>query len=271
MLISANTGLHSYRPGKSRFDILGTMNFMAEAGFEAVDVNFCGTVYDKEDWHDPILDGDWRENSRRLRDRMALCGLVASHTHLPFRYNYPTDKKYYEDPMMKRSIEATALIGAPYAVCHPILSDNGETLVEKTIEIYAPLAKFARECGVVLAMENLFTTTPLHLIEISDKLNCGVCWDAGHAHILGLKQYESITALGNRIKALHLHDNYGEKDNHNAPYFGNIDWREIVDALADIGYTGTFNYEVIKHNIPDELYMDHAKYLVKAARIMLGR
>ena len=87
MLISANTGLHSYRPGRPRFNILDTINFMAEAGFEAVDVNFCGVVYDKDDWHDPILDNDWRENLRLLREQMTKCGLVASHTHLPFRYN----------------------------------------------------------------------------------------------------------------------------------------------------------------------------------------
>ena len=271
MLISSNTGLRSYRPGKPRFNLLDTISFMAEAGFEAVDINFCGTVYSKDDWHDPILDGEWRENLNKLREHILKCGLIASHTHLPFRYNYPTDKKYYEDPMMERSIEATALIGAPYAVCHPILDENGETLVEKTIEIYAPLAEFAKKRGVTLAMENLFTTTPEQLIEISNSLGCAVCWDVGHAHILGLDQHHSITTLGNRIKTLHLHDNYGIKDNHNAPYFGNIDWQKIVDSLTEIGYDGTFNYEVIKYNIPDELYMDHAKYLVKAARLMLGR
>ena len=70
---------------------------------------------------------------------------------------------------------------------------------------------------------------------------------------------------------LHLHDNYGTRDDHSMPYFGTIDWEEIMRALRDIGYEGTFNYEVAATHLPMALREDHARYLVDAAKMLLGR
>lgn len=109
------------------------------------------------------------------------------------------------------------------------------------------------------------------LITIADQLECAVCWDSGHANLAGHSQSESIRKLGDRLKVLHLHDNYGIRDDHNAPYFGDLDWPGIVTVLKEIGYQGTFNYEVSCVKLPEELRIEHARYLVKAARILLGR
>lgn len=271
MLISTNSGLHSARPGKPRYDMCSAMDFLAEAGFEAVDVNFCAVTYSEPNNHEPILDGDWKAGIQNLKERIAANHMVVSHTHLPFRYDHPSDTPYYEDPMMLRALEATALVGAPYAVCHPQRNADGETMVDKTVEIFAPLEAEAKRLGISLAMENMFTTSPEQLAEIADRLNCGVCWDIGHANFGGFSQSDSLRLLGKRVKVLHLHDNYGQRDNHNAPYFGNINWPEIVSLLNEIGYEGTFNYEVSCSKLPEELRMEHARYLVKAAQLLLNR
>ena len=44
MLISANTGLHSANPSGVRYDMVEAVDFFADAGFESLDVNFCGTI-----------------------------------------------------------------------------------------------------------------------------------------------------------------------------------------------------------------------------------
>ena len=271
MLISANTGLRSLRPGRLRFDMLDTVDFFAEAGFEAMDVNFCATVYSGEFMHEPILDGDWVSNIERLRERIEQRGLRVYQTHLPFRYNYETDKKYYEDEMMMRSIRASKMLGASFAVSHPIHTPDHYTLIPETLAAYRDISRAAEDMGITLAMENMFHSTAEEMIEIADTLGCAICWDAGHANIGGFSQADSLRLIGKHLGALHLHDNYGTKDCHNAPYFGNIDWNGLVSVLGEIGYSGAFNYEVIRYNIPDELYMHHAEYLVKAARLMLGR
>ena len=48
--------------------------------------------------------------------------------------------------------------------------------------------------------------------------------------------------LGNRIEALHLHDNFGEDDLHRMPYTGNIDWDSVLDTLKEVKYKGVINF-----------------------------
>ncbi len=273
MLISTNSGLYSARPGKPRWSMFEAMDFLAEAGFEAVDINFCAVIYSDPLGHEPILDGDWEANIDRLKKCITANRLVVSHTHLPFRYDRAVDTPYYLDPMMKRAIDASARLGAPYAVCHPERANTPEkeTLIEETITAFAPLCEYASSRGVTLAMENMFSTSPEQLCEIVDRLGCAVCWDIGHANIGGHAQNHALRLLGSRIKVLHLHDNYGTRDDHNPPYYGNINWDQFTDLLDEIGYDGTFNYEVAASRHPVGLRMEHAQYLVKAAKLMLGR
>lgn len=137
--------------------------------------------------------------------------------------------------------------------------------------LLTPFNEYAKARGVTLCVENMYTTYPEELREIVDRMACGACWDVGHANFGKHPQYESMTLLGKRIRVLHLHDNYGTRDDHSMPYFGTIDWDEIMRALRDIGYEGTFNYEVAATHLPMALREDHARYLVDAAKMLLGR
>ena len=69
---------------------------------------------------------------------------------------------------------------------------------------------------------------------------------------------------------LHIHDNYGTLDNHNPPYFGNIDWQDVMSALHDIDYKGTFNYEVNLTSLPEAVRDDIARYLVATGKALVG-
>ena len=200
-------------------------------------------------------------------------GLAVSHTHLPF-YNYEMDDKErlaFCDQMTYRAIDASAYIGAKYAVIHPQRDAEKHTLIDRTVALLTPFNEYAKACGVTLCVENMYTTYPEELREIVDRMACGACWDVGHANFGKHPQYESMTLLGKRIRVLHLHDNYGTRDDHSMPYFGTIDWDEIMRALRDIGYEGTFNYEVAATHLPMALREDHARYLVDAAKMLLGR
>ena len=59
--------------------------------------------------------------------------------------------------------------------------------------------------------------------------------------------YESIKALGSNIEVLHLHDNQGFYDSHLMPIngaFGAIDWAVVFDTLEEVGYKGSYNWEL---------------------------
>jgi sugar phosphate isomerase/epimerase len=72
----------------------------------------------------------------------------------------------------------------------------------------------------------------------------GFCLDSGHLHVTGSDPAETIKAIGGRLKTLHLHDNFGDKDQHLAPFLGTINWRTYAESLRDCGYEGDLNFEV---------------------------
>lgn len=273
MLISTNSGLYSARPNALRVPMAESMDFYGRMGFEAVDVNFAATIYTEPEKHEPILDGDWKRNLDTVLEVIHRRNLVVSHSHVPF-YDYEMEDKERLDfcnRMTFLSIEASAYVGAKYAVIHPQRDAEKHTLIERTAELLAPFNQFAKEHGVTLCVENMYTTTAQELRDIVDLMGCCACWDVGHANYGHHPMYESMMLLGKRIRVLHLHDNYGTRDDHSLPYLGTIDWDEVMRALRDFGYEGTFNYEVNATHLPMALREDHARYLVNAAKMLLGR
>lgn len=273
MLLSVNNGLYGNRPGKDRYTVFEAVEFCRQAGFEAVDINFFGTTKEGRQ-KEMILDGDWRPGVEKLAGAIRASGLAIESTHGPYadpKGHTPPQREMYED-YLERSLEATGMLGAKYMVVHPLVSeDKTDTLADETIRYFGKYSKLAAQHGVTLAVENMFSTTPERLVEICEGLDCVACWDTGHANIKGLDQYDSLAALGEKLKVLHIHDNYGATDNHNPPYFGNIDWERFVAGLRDIGFGGMFNFEINVSAMPEQLRMENAKYIVRSGLLMLGR
>ena len=140
-------------------------------------------------------------------------------------------------------------------------SQTRESVEAMNLRLYRSLIPALQECRVTVCLENLFTRYGRQIVEgacadprqaaaFIDRLNeeaggeyFGFCVDTGHLNILGKNQEEYILALGERIKAVHLHDNWGDDDRHLAPYAGNIRWREVIGALGKAGYRGNLNFE----------------------------
>jgi sugar phosphate isomerase/epimerase len=98
------------------------------------------------------------------------------------------------------------------------------------------LVAFAKQRGVTIALENkpddLGSPASLQQFVKDTHLNLlRFCFDTGHAHI------ESGVGPGfemmrDRTVTTHVHDNYGEKDEHLPPYEGSIDWDATLGAFA---------------------------------------
>ncbi len=69
------------------------------------------------------------------------------------------------------------------------------------------------------------------------------CRNIGHANIEG-HQYEDIIALGDDLRALHIHDNHGDHDTHMMLYQGTVNMDEVMHGLIDSGYKGYFAFAV---------------------------
>lgn len=84
----------------------------------------------------------------------------------------------------------------------------------------------------------------------------GAAWDVGHAHIDGIDHEKEILELGQNLKAIHVHDNQGFRDEHLIPFMGNVDFDSLMRGLTKSGYRGYFTLEVkrffdYRSNAPD--------------------
>jgi sugar phosphate isomerase/epimerase len=100
------------------------------------------------------------------------------------------------------------------------------------------LRLFAKQSGVTIAIENtpgnLAAPEKLRQFVAETRLNdLRFCFDVGHAH-LGDGVMPSLEIMRDRVVTAHVHDNNGFKDEHLAPFGGNIEWSPALAELAKI-------------------------------------
>lgn len=270
-LISTNSGLHSARPGKARFPMQDAPAVFKKAGFEAMDINFAATIYPGEFKHEPILDGDnYLDQVMEVKRACDENGLEMTVSHLPF-YNYDMEDKEHLafcNEMTERAIRASAHIGVKYAVVHPHRDPTKHIYIQRTVDILRPFVELGRSLGVTLCVENMYTVTAEATRMIADALDCGICWDVGHANFGGYDQYEGIMTCGERLKVLHLHDNNGKDDLHIPAFQGTINWHEVMRALRDVKFEGELNFEVAVSRVPDELREHMYRYIADSGKLL---
>lgn len=197
-------------------------------------------------------------------------GVKICQAHIIFPSYLVTGKGAID--LIVRQIEMLSAMGVRAAVLH---GDEMEGVdishsqkIEKNIEALSRLAERARDCGVTVCLENLqrFFTSVDEILYVIDKVGSdlfGICLDTGHLHLAATSsQREFILKAGKRLKALHIADNDGSRDQHRAPFGGGtVDFAEVVDALRKINYEGMFNYEIGGESHKCPVPVKHYKYL----------
>ncbi len=260
------------------------------AGFDAVDYGFAGFINVWKEESFPVLDGDDAfERFGEISDILAENGIMVYQTHAHFPI-YPNvcklERKMYLVDLMKREIELTAMMGAKYVVIHPLCRPlneeyNREGEMRDNLNMYLALADTLKANGVMALSENMWLTyggkivpsfcaSMFEAAELIDRLNMaageelyGFCMDTGHAVLTGTPPERFIKHMGDRIKAVHLHDVQQNEDSHTTPYLGITDWDAALKALADIGYKGALNFEAANAwlKYPKESYPEAIKLL----------
>lgn len=199
----------------------------------------------------PIAQDDYLAFARKLKQIGLDNGIVCNQGHAPF----PSSPKsiYY----LKRAIECVAEAGGDICIIHPM--NDGSP--QENAKMYFELLPFAKEHNVRIATENMWNWKPFHkhscfaacatpesfnahLDAVND--DCFVaCLDIGHAEMKGsdTTATEMIRGLGNRLKALHIHDNDKLHDSHQIPFSMNIDFTSVINALKEINYDGYLTLE----------------------------
>lgn len=224
-----------------------------DAGFTYIDLS----MYDDFGTPSPFFTPDWREYTKRLGEFAAGLGMTFVQAHSPGGNPlcYDASRQVLLDATI-RSIEVCGLLGIPHTVVHAgVMSGIGkDEYFERNLEFYRQLFPVMEKTGVRVLTENsahinmggnyyFYTGADMReFIDYAGHPLLGVCWDTGHANIEG-SQYREILALGDTLKAVHINDNRGERDEHILPFAGTASMDEVMQALADVHFDGYFTME----------------------------
>jgi len=257
MKISTEIGSASKIIGEEK-----AIEYYAKAGFDAWDFSMSSMCrYDRErnillENNHPLAGEKYLKFVRELKQVGIDNGIECNQSHAPCPSRCAQIRSYY-----KRAIECTAEAGGKICIIHP---DNNKN-AEENRDMYLELLPFAKEHNVRIATENMWNwdnelnqasfaacATPesfnAHLDAVNDEYFVA-CLDIGHAEMKGsnTNAVEMIRALGNRLSAVHIHDNDKWHDSHQIPFSMDIDFNGVVAALKEVNYKGYFTLEAYNY------------------------
>ena len=235
-------------------------------------------------------------------DAAAAAGIRVNQMHMPYPVHVPGGpdelNAYLRTVVAPRSIQVCAFFDCHYIVVHGFklayYLGSEEAEWEQTENFLEYLAPVAKECGVTLCIENLYTALGSRLVEGPccdvakavrriDRMNekygaeiLGFCFDTGHANLVGLDFEDFITTLGKRLKVLHMHDNDGMGDLHQIPFtftrsrenLPSTDWEGFVKGMRNIQFDGVLSFETAPTltAFPDSMKEDTLAFIAKIGK-----
>ena len=192
----------------------------------------------------PFGSDSWQAWAEGLRELGEKNGVIYTHSHA-------WGDAASRHPFTYRCFDVCRILGAKYIVVHPIFKhDDGSVIIDDdefvkvNAEAIKPLLEYAEKNEVILLSENILwgsstkaTVISALVSEVNSK-SFGWCYDTGHANAHSMSCRE-LLKCENVPLSLHIQDNHGTyADEHLLPGDGNIDWKEFLDVLKEIGYKG---------------------------------
>lgn len=241
---------------RKKFGDRQAIRLIRKAGFDCVDYSFHGT---DEQW--TMLDDNYRDYARELRDYMSGLGIGCTQTHAPFAFRFGEEmalsQPHYWD--IVRAIEFSALLRAQYTVVHSILTPAGVDLTDYNLLFFKSLEPYCVRYGVRIGFENIFDYDPYHrcmgrfetperVREFLARLDSPwfvACLDTGHAAISGVKPEDFVHGMDRQtLRLLHVQGTDFLDDRYQLPYLGSHDWDAFAAALGEMDYQGDLTFEI---------------------------
>ncbi len=239
------------------------VRYFAGTGFRWLDLNLYRSIYPQS----PFLDDRWERWIDAAGAAAADLDIGFCQAHGPNGNLHGSGEEF--DVFLAatiRAIDACARLAIPHVVIHQQdiggypSRENRRLNLQQNRHFFARLFPVMDKTGVHVLIENScdrhaptkqentrhFPSTAAELLELAEYIDhplLQICWDTGHANIQGVDQYQSIVELGERLRAVHIADNYGDMDSHVAPFQGTTNMDSVMQGLLDNGYQGYFTFE----------------------------
>lgn len=203
---------------------------------------------------------EWRKFADELGNAAAYANLkyVMSHAPCVNVFGDLTEATYnFNLRAIRRSIEVCNVLGIDRIVVHSCPNENFTfaDFYKQNKKFYTDLFDLMEKYNITVMTENWDTfrypvSTGKELREFVEYINhplLAVCWDTAHGNI-NLKarengQYNNIIDIGDKLKGLHISDNFGDTHHHSWPFAGIINFDSVMQALNDVKYDGYFTFE----------------------------
>ena len=262
--------------------------YLSEIGYYGLDVPF--EDFDKKEY---ILSDEYTDYIAKKAKDIADAGLKVCQTHLTYYPGHlkPIGSGTYEEfeeymlPILIKEINLAKLMNCKVCVLHPYFETGKEGSRLGNIKLLSKLLPVAEECGVIVAMENIYGDDyiDVHVSTAEDFMfymehfkssNLGICLDTGHAVILKQDPLNLFRKLKDHIVAMHMHTTIDTIDLHAIPYtvpYGETNWCELYNEMKASGYPGTLNFELTPHRkLSDDAKKAYYQLAYETAKTIMG-
>lgn len=209
---------------------------------------------------------DWKRLAIDLSDAASYASVRYVVAHAPCLHNPVidgegrlVDNDTYKANIraIRRSIEVCHALDIPRIVIHacanaPLTED---AFYSYNTRFYSEFFDLMEKYDITVMTENwdnarTHFSTGKQLRDFIDSIGhplLAACWDTAHGNVCQkareIGQYENIVALGDKLKGMHIADNFGDTHHHTWPFAGVINFDSVVQGLLDVGYDGFFTFE----------------------------
>ena len=208
------------------------VRFYEGTGFRYLDYSFFNAVTVP---NHPFMTDAWRDDILASKAAADELGFKFVQAHAP-AFDFRGDRAEAGLLATIRSIEACGILGIKNIVVHsggfPEYKYPEDKLdyFKANEPFFKALIPAMEENGVSVLIENIPSKhfgdgnyVPIRGKDLADMVDYmnhplfGAIWDVGHAHIDGLDHYSEIMDIGDRLKAIHVHDNDAKGQNQQTP------------------------------------------------------
>lgn len=233
-------------------DIAKSVEHFADTKFKCINLEM----------DDPYLtEEEWKRYAGEFGEAAERAGLTYTTAHAPCLNPFGGGQEKYDYAVkaIRNSIEICGALGIKRIVIHAG-QDKGFTFQDfyrENKRFYGDLFDLMEKHGIYVLTENGTDYNYCHLstgadlrafVDYLDHPLMGVCWDTAHGNldrrVKERDQYESIVAIGDKLKGLHIADNFGDGPHHHTwPFAGIVNFDSVLQGLLDVNYDGVFTFE----------------------------
>ncbi|NLW87421.1 MAG: sugar phosphate isomerase/epimerase [Planctomycetes bacterium] len=224
----------------------------------------------------------------QMKDALSATGMPCDSLHGVFGERYDPsspdeNSRRFAVDSFKAEADLAIELGGKLVVVHcstirheGVSEDQKRRRLKQLIRSAGELGEYGAKTGVTFAFENLpaYHVIGSDVAELLDILNLaggnvGVCFDTGHANMVG-DAPRMMRQVAHKLAYVHFNDNGGVNDDHDMPGLGTLDTDGIARGLADIRYNGTLMLEVFYdvdrlRRLIDEGYADRLRRILATA------